>query len=220
MPRPLLTRALRRLRPTAISSVAMVGVVGCIIVLLVVVLGPPLCPYDPNRQSMLARFAEPGWQHWLGADAFGRDLLSRILYGARASVFISLASVGIGLVLGLVIGVAAGYRRGWFDMVVSELTNLLLAFPTVVVGILVLVALGSGVGNVVIALSISFIPRFIRLARAETMAVAEKNFVEAARAAGASGLRVMFRYILPNVTGTAWSARRCGPRPRCAPRPR
>jgi peptide/nickel transport system permease protein len=196
------------LRESALSKVlqnrlAYVGAIGCAIIALVALFGPWLVPHDPLAQSMLDRFAPPSGTHWFGTDEFGRDIFSRIIYATRVSVMISLASVLIGMGLGTVIGVIAGYRRGWVDWLAMEFANLFLAFPTIVLGILVLVAIGSGIVNIVIALALAFLPRFIRLARAETLAVAEKAFVEAARAAGASDWRIMFKYILPNVTGTA-----------------
>ncbi len=185
------------------SLTARVGIVMCLVLLLVAVLGPFLTPYDPLDQEILARFADPGAQHWLGADEYGRDMLSRLLYGSAASLGISLASVIASLIIGVAIGIVAGYLGGITDMVIGEAVNLLLSFPTVVAGILVLVVLGGGTGNVVVALSISFIPRFIRLARAETLSVGQRTFIEAARAGGATPWHVMRRHILPNVVGTA-----------------
>lgn len=191
------------LRSTFDNPLSVAGAIGCVILVLTAIAGPVLAPYDPLEQSMLARFAPSSVSHWLGTDEFGRDVLSRLLFAARASIGISLMSVGLGLAVGTLLGLLAGYRGGWIDVVLTELSNLLLAFPTIVLGILVLVALGSGVFNVVIALTIAFAPRFIRLVRAEVLTIKEKNFVEAARAAGASDFRIMFRYILPNVIGTA-----------------
>jgi peptide/nickel transport system permease protein len=191
------------LRSTFDNPLSVAGGIGCIILVVLAVIGPMIAPYDPLEQSMLARFAPSTFAHWLGTDEFGRDILSRLLYAARASIGISLMSVALGLALGTLLGLIAGYRGGWVDVVLMEISNLLLAFPTIVLGILVLVALGSGMFNVVIALTIAFAPRFTRLVRAEVLAIKEKNFVEAARAAGASDSRIMFRYIFPNVIGTA-----------------
>jgi len=185
------------------NRLAYVGAIGCLIIALVAIFGPMLVPHSPFSQSMLNRFASPSVVHWFGTDGFGRDLFSRVIYATRVSVVISLASVLLGMVLGTVLGVIAGYRRGWVDWVAMEFVNLFLAFPTIVLGILILVAIGAGIANMVIALSLAFMPRFIRLARAETMAISEKAFVEAARACGASDWRIMFKYILPNVAGTA-----------------
>lgn len=190
-------------RSTFDNPLSVAGAIGCLILVAMAILGPMLAPYDPLEQSMLARFAPSSLSHWLGTDEFGRDVLSRLLFAARASIGISLMSVFLGLAIGTLLGLVAGYRGGWVDVVLTEFSNLLLAFPTIVLGILVLVALGSGVFNFVIALTIAFAPRFIRLVRAEVLTIKEKNFVEAARAAGASDLRIMFRYILPNVIGTA-----------------
>jgi len=180
-----------------------VGTTGCLLLVAVALFGPTLAPYDPVAQDMLARFADPSASHWLGTDEFGRDVFSRLLYAAQASIGISLLSVFFGLLIGGLIGLLAGYRGGVADLIVLEASNLLLAFPTIVLGIVILVALGSGVFNVVIALTVAFVPRFARLVRAETLTIKEKNFVEAARAAGASDGRIMLRYILPNVVGTA-----------------
>ena len=185
------------------NRLAYVGAIGCVILALVAVFGPMLVPHSPLSQSMLNRFASPSAAHWFGTDEFGRDVFSRVVFATRISVVISLASVLVGMVLGTLLGVVAGYRRGWVDWVAMEIVNLFLAFPTIVLGILILVALGPGTVNMVIALAMAFMPRFIRLARAETMAIAEKAFVEAARACGASDTRIMLKYILPNVTGTA-----------------
>lgn len=180
-----------------------VGVVGCCLILLVALIGPLLAPYDPVTQDMLARFAPPSAAHLLGTDEFGRDVLSRLLYATRASVGISLLSILLGLLIGSLLGLVAGYCGGWVDAILAESANLLLAFPTIVLGIVILVALGGGMGNVVIALAASFIPRFVRLVRAECMTTKQKVFVEAARATGAGHLHIMRHSILPNVGGTA-----------------
>ncbi len=201
-PRRLLVWS-QAVRTTFDNPLSIAGGIGCLMLIVMAILGPLLAPHDPLDQSMLSRFAPSSAAHWLGTDEFGRDVFSRLLYAARASVGISLMSVFLGLAIGTLLGLIAGYRGGWVDVALTEFSNLLLAFPTIVLGILVLVALGSGVFNVVIALTIAFAPRFIRLVRAEVLTIKEKNFIEAARAAGASDLRIMFRYILPNVIGTA-----------------
>jgi peptide/nickel transport system permease protein len=191
------------LRAALGNPIGAVGAAGALLLLFAAAFGPLLAPYDPLDQNILARFAEPSAQHWLGADEYGRDMFSRILYASRASILIALSSVVVSLLTGVALGVVAAYRGGVLDALLSETANILLAFPTVVVGILVLVSLGPGSTNVVVALAISFIPRFIRLARAEALSIMQRNFIEAARAAGASGLRIMARHILPNVIGTA-----------------
>ena len=139
------------IRATFDNPLSIIGGIGCLVLIAAAIFGSLLAPYDPLAQSMLARFAPPGAGHWLGTDEFGRDVLSRLLYAARASIGISILSVFFGLLIGSVIGVIAGYRGGWVDLVIMELSNLLLAFPTIVLGIVVLVALGSGITNVIIA---------------------------------------------------------------------
>jgi len=200
---PVQSRSRRALRAALGNPLALIGAIGCGLLVLLACFGPWLAPYNPLDQSILARFAPASASHWLGADGYGRDTLSRILYASRASLVISIASVVAGVVIGVAIGIVSAYRGGIIDAIVSELANMLLAFPTVVVGILVLVALGPGAQNVVIALALSFIPRFIRLARAETLAVKERTFVEAARVTGVTDRQIMVRHILPNVIGTA-----------------
>lgn len=199
-------------RPSALRQAAAVvfanplsaaGAIGCIVIIAVALAGPLLAPYDPLDQDMLARFAGPSAAHWLGTDEFGRDVLSRLLYASQASVGISVLSVLAGLVVGSTLGLLAGYVGGWVELLIVEASSLLLSFPTIVLGIIVLVALGAGMANVVVALVIAFVPRFVRLVRAETLASKQKLFVEAARAAGATHLRIMVRHILPNVGGTA-----------------
>ncbi|WP_046867150.1 ABC transporter permease [Microvirga massiliensis] len=200
---PTVYRPFEALRPVFGNPLAIVGAVGCSVLLLVAVFGPLIAPYDPIEQSILARFAPSSAAHWLGADEYGRDMFSRILYASRASLVISLSSVAVGLIVGVALGILAAYRGGILDAVLSELASLLLSFPTIVIGILVLVSLGPGSANVIVALALSFVPRFIRLARAETLVVMQRSFIDASKTIGASDFRIMLRHIMPNVIGTA-----------------
>jgi len=177
------------------------GVLGCLVLFTVSVFAPVLATHSTTDQAMGNRFETPSTTYLLGTDEFGRDVFSRLLFAIRVSMFVSLSSLTISLLIGTAMGILAGYKGGWIETFVVEFANLFLAFPTIVVGILVLAAIGSGEGNVIIALSIAYISRFIRLARASTLSVKESTYIEAARVGGVSDLVIMLRHVLPNIIG-------------------
>lgn len=185
------------------NKLAYIGMLGCLAILLVALLAPVIAPYSPSEQSMIKRFDPPGEEHLFGTDQYGRDIFSRVVHGTRVSTYIAVSTILISLIVGSLVGVVAGYRGGWVEMLAMEYANIFLAFPTIVMGIVVLIAIGSGEGNVIISLSLAFIPRFIRLARASTLSVKEQVFVLAAKASGISDWAIMFRHILPNVIGSS-----------------
>ena len=174
-------------------------------VTVVAVFGPWLAPVDPNRQSIASRLAEPltasplGTTYWLGSDMLGRDVLSRLLYGARISLLVGLAAIVIGGAIGIVAGLVSGYFGGWIDDVTMRLGDMQLAFPFVLLAIMFLVVLGPGIGNLVLVLGIGQWVTYARIVRAETLSLREKEFVEAARALGDSTTTILFRTILPNL---------------------
>ena len=178
------------------------GVLLSTLLILVSLIGPVLPLADPYDQDIIHRLDPPTGVHWLGTDAFGRDVLARLLQASRNSLTIALLGIIAGLLGGTVIGVLAGYFGGVLDKVVSEFINVFLAFPPDVVGILVLVALGGGYLNTALAIGMAFVPRFARLARASTLSLREQAYVEAGRALGAGRCRLMTRYILPSISGT------------------
>jgi len=157
---------------------------------------------DPFEQDIIHRLSPPTHTHWLGTDAFGRDVLARLLQASRNSLAIAFMGIIVGMLGGTAVGIAAGYYGGVLDKIVSEFINVFLAFPPDVVGILVLVALGGGYGNTALAIGMAFVPRFARLARASTLSLREQMYVEAGRALGAGRYRIMARYILPGTSGT------------------
>ncbi|MBT8335556.1 MAG: ABC transporter permease, partial [Gemmatimonadetes bacterium] len=167
--------------------------------------GPWLAPLDPNRQNLLLRLADPmnagpdGSVFWLGSDALGRDVLSRLLYGARISLTVGFAAIAVGGTLGIVAGLLAGYFGGWVDDVIMRLGDIQLAFPFILLAIMFLVVLGSGVWNLVLVLGIGQWVTYARIVRADTLSLREKEFVEAARALGDSTPSIIFRTILPNI---------------------
>ncbi len=161
---------------------------------------PWLAPQDPAKLDLPGRLMGPSAAHWFGTDELGRDILSRTLFGARISLIVAVSVVGLSLAVGLVAGGLAGFYGGWTDTVVNVyVTNAFMALPGILLAIAFVAFMGPGLGNVILALAISGWVGYARLVRAQVMAVKEKEFVEAARALGASDLRVMGRHILPNI---------------------
>lgn len=160
-----------------------------------------IAPFDPLHQDVLMRFTGPSASHFFGADRFGRDILSRILYGYRASFLIAFVSVFIALVLGGGLGVVAGYYRGWMDRVLSRCLDMVFAFPIILLAIGVIAVLGAGMISTIIALAVVYTPIMARMVRGPVLVLAKMEFVESARALGASHGRMIFVHILPNLTG-------------------
>lgn len=169
------------------------------------IFGPLLSPFDPNRQNLALRLAEPlsagpdGTVFLLGSDALGRDVFSRLLYGARISLTVGIASITVGGSIGITAGLVSGYFGGWVDDVIMRLGDIQLAFPFILLAIMFLVVMGSGVWNLVLVLGVGQWVTYARIVRADTLSLREKEFVEAARALGDSTLSIIFRTILPNI---------------------
>lgn len=160
---------------------------------------PWLSPHDPLEQDVLQRLAAPSAEFPLGNDSFGRDILSRILWGGRVSLLVGTSAVLLAIVIGGALGMLAGYIGGTFDRVVMAAMDVLLSFPTLVMGLLVVAMLGPTVGNLILAITLTAIAPFARIARAPTLAIKERDFIEAGRALGFSNLRIMAVHILPNI---------------------
>jgi peptide/nickel transport system permease protein len=183
------------------------AIVGVVIVMAV--LGPMLAPADPIEQEISQRLRPPVWQtggssaHLLGTDQLGRDLFSRLLYGARISLTISIGAASFAAIVGVVLGLVSGYYRGWLDEIVMRLVEIQLAFPFLLLAITIMAVLQPSMRNVILVLAISGWVVYGRLVRANTLALAETEFVVAARALGCSDVRIIFRHILPNLVGVA-----------------
>jgi peptide/nickel transport system permease protein len=162
-------------------------------------LAPLIAPYDPLQQNILARLRGPGAAHWLGADQFGRDILSRILHGLRTSLAVSALAVFAALLVGGGLGLAAAFYRGWTDRIVMRLMDTVFAFPVMLLAIGIIAMLGPGSGPTAIAIAVVYTPIFARLLRGPTLVVAASDYVASARAIGASDVRIMLRHILPNL---------------------
>jgi peptide/nickel transport system permease protein len=191
---PEITGLMRR-QPLAALGLVLLGVfVAC------AVFAPWLAPQDPAQLNLTGRLIGPSWAHWFGTDELGRDILSRTLYGARISLIVAVSVVGLSLAVGLVAGGLAGFYGGWTDTVVNiYVMNAFMALPGILLAIAFVAFMGPGLGNVILALAISGWVGYARLVRAQVMAVKEREFVEAARALGASDLRIMGWHILPNI---------------------
>lgn len=176
-----------------------VGVAVVVAMIAAAVLAPWLAPYDPDEQDVLLVLVSPGADHLFGTDAFGRDVLSRILWGARISLAVGFLSTAVGVAVGTAIGIVAGYWGGVVDRVVVAATDVLLSFPQLIMGLLLVAVLGASLTNLVIAIATTAAPAFVRLARGSTLAMRERDFVDACRSLGFSDLRIMFLHVLPNI---------------------
>ena len=169
----------------------------CVVALLSVA-APLIAPYSPTAQDLSNTLAESSAAHWLGTDDLGRDVLSRLIHGAAASLFSSFLAVGVAVVLGVPVGLLAGFLGGWVDEAISRGIDTLLSFPAIVLAIAVTGALGIGLINGMIAVGIVFAPQLARLVRARTLVVRQELYVDAARCFGASTGRILWRHVLPN----------------------
>jgi len=189
-------RAWRRLKR---RKSAMVGLAVMVVLVLVAVFAPLIAPFDPAQQGWTSVRKPPSAQHWFGTDESGRDLFSRVVYGARASLMAGVVSVSIALGFGVPIGLLAGYRGGWLDAVISRITDAMLACPFLILAIALAAFLGPSLTNAMIAIGITVTPIFVRLTRGQVLVVKVEDYVEAARAVGNPGLRIAVRHILPNI---------------------
>jgi len=178
------------------------GAVGAAIIFLTSVLAATagwIAPYDPLTNDYAAMLAAPSASHWLGTDAFGRDVLSRIIYGSRTALTVGLGASIIGTTLGALIGVASAYFGGRVDMVVQRVMDVFFAFPVIILALAVVAILGTGAGNVILAIATPMVPRCARVVRSSALSVREMPYVDAARASGFGHGRIILRHMLPNV---------------------
>ncbi len=170
-----------------------------LLLVLAAVLAPRIAPYDPLANDYTAMFSPPSAKHWLGTDSFGRDILSRLIFGARTALLVGLSSSVVGATVGAVVGVASAYFGGTADLVIQRVTDILVSFPLIVLAMAMVAVLGSGTVNLVVAIALSFAPRAELVVRSSALQVRQMTYVEAARAVGASPWRIILRHMLPNV---------------------
>ena len=192
-------RRRRTLRRLLSHRSFLAGSVVLVVLAVVVAAGPALAPADPLAIDPAIRLETPGLAHWLGTDHLGRDLLSRILYGARYSVAVGLGAIAVGAIVGWLVGATSGYYAGRLGLVLGGLIEVFLAFPMELVALAMVSVTGAGLQNVVLAISVSVWPRIARVIRGEVLRVRELEYVDAARVVGATTRRIMWRHILPNV---------------------
>jgi peptide/nickel transport system permease protein len=182
------------------SAPGATGFALCVLLIVLAVGAPWLSPYNPNAQNLPQRLEAPNVSHWMGTDELGRDVLSRVIYGARVSMSVSVCVVFGAGIIGLALGALAGYFGGWFDGIVNiVLINAFLSFPGILLAIAFAAFLGPGLGNVIIALTITGWAGYARLARAQVLQAKEMDYVAAARSLGASHWRILWRHLLPNI---------------------
>jgi peptide/nickel transport system permease protein len=187
---------MRRLQRQPLSAFAAVIVT---ILIFTAIFGSWLSPYDPNAIDMANRFASPSLVHPFGTDDFGRDILSRVMVGARVSLMVGIIAISISATVGSFLGILAGYAGRMVDEVIMRAMDILFAFPAILLAIAIMAALGRGIGNAMIAIGIVYIPIFSRIARGSVLSVREEEFIEAARAIGSTDGRIMYRHIFPNI---------------------
>ncbi|QTD42880.1 nickel transporter permease [Sporosarcina sp. Te-1] len=180
------------------SKVAVVGMAIVLFFILLAIFAPLLAPEGINEQSPADRLQAPSSAHWLGTDDFGRDILSRIIYGARISLSVGFASVVLSVIVGSVLGIVAGYYGRWVDMIISRVFDIMLAFPSILLAIAIVAVLGPGLENALIAIAIINVPNFGRLIRSKVLSIKEEEYISAAKAIGMKDARILFSHILPN----------------------
>jgi len=187
--------ALRRLFR---NKLAIIGMVILGLFVFCALFAPWIAPYDPIAQDVTKRREPPSWEHPFGLDEVGRDLLSRVIYGARVSLYVGVASVSLAIIAGTLIGAVSGYAGGWIDNLVMRIMDIMLAFPSLLLAIAIVAILGPGLLNMLYAIAFVSIPAYARIVRASVLAAKEMDYTLAARAIGCSSSRILFRHIMPN----------------------
>jgi peptide/nickel transport system permease protein len=181
------------------QPLGMFGAFVCITMIVMAVFAPWLTPYDPEANDFAHMLVPPSAHFWLGTDQFGRDLLTRIIYGARTALFVGTVASTVGSVGGLVLGVGSAYFGGKIDLIFQRIMDVFMAFPLIIMALAVVAIFGTGVQNVIFAITIPFVPRCARVVRSNALAIREIPYVDAARAMGFSHMRIILRHMVPNV---------------------
>ena len=177
---------------------AVVGGIVLLIIVFMAILAPYVTTHDPVKQNIRNQLQPPSREHFFGTDQFGRDIYSRVIYGARLSLRVGFLAISFALVVGCFLGLVSGYYGGWLDMIVMRVIDILLALPGFLLALSIVAALGPGLENVIMAIGVAYIPSFARMMRSAVLATRELDYVDAAQALGASDWRIIFQHILPN----------------------
>jgi len=181
------------------NPLSAVGAALCVLLLLAAIFGPSLVPYDPLASKTDAALQAPSAAHWFGTDALGRDIFSRVVVATRLDLMIALSAVALSYVLGIALGLAAGFYGGWYEKIIARLADTIMAFPLFVLAMGIVAALGNTVGNIILATAVINLPFYIRMARAEANVRRGAGYVEAARLAGNTDLRILAVHVYPNI---------------------
>lgn len=181
------------------NKTSWVGLILFVAVIVAAALAPVLTSYDPIEHDIGSVLQAPSLEHWLGTDSYGRDTWTRILYGARVSLVIGIVSTALAMVIGSAIGILAGWYGGRLDAALMQAMDALLAFPNLILGLIIVAMLGASATNIIIAIAVTSIPPFARIARAPTIVIKNREFIEACRALGLSDLRIVLAHVLPNI---------------------
>jgi peptide/nickel transport system permease protein len=179
-------------------SVVIFGFIIIFILIFVAIFAPFIARYDPYKQNLGNTLQKPGAEHWLGTDPYGRDVLSRVIYGSRTSLMVGIVAVGIGAAVGIILGLVSGYFGGVMDIVLMRVIDAMMAIPSLVLALVFAAVLGSGLTNVMIAIGVAMVPLYARLMRGQVLSVRQADFILASHSLGCSNVRIMFRHILPN----------------------
>ncbi|UFT98492.1 ABC transporter permease [Radiobacillus kanasensis] len=180
------------------SKTSLIGLTIISLLIVIAIFAPLVATHSPIEQDMINRYQAPSGEHWLGTDALGRDIFSRIVYGTRISIQVGLIAVGISAIVGILLGGIAGYFGKWPDLIIMRFIDIMMAFPSILLAIAMVAVLGANLTNTMIAVGIVGIPQFARIVRSTVLSVKETEYIEAARAIGAKNNRILFSHVLPN----------------------
>lgn len=189
------------LRTFGRHRVAVASMFILLVLLVLVVIGPQIAPYDPTQQIIVDAKQGPTSDHWMGTDQYGRDIFSRIIVGSRNTLGMPLLAIGFAILFGVVPGLVAGYAGGWSDSVIMRLVDVMLAFPGILLALMIVAMLGTGLFNIMLAVGVSLVPVYVRMVRGSTLGIRHQVYVESAQAIGADSIRILFRHVLPNLYG-------------------
>jgi peptide/nickel transport system permease protein len=193
-----ITEAQRFRRVFFSRRIVLFGLIIIFILVVTAIFAPWLAQYDPYKQNLDQVLVNPGAQHWLGTDTIGRDILSRVIYGSQNSLLVGIVALGIASLLGMALGLTAGYFGGWTNNLIMRIVDALMCFPMILLALVIAALLGGGLVNVMIALGIALIPGYARLMCAQVLSVKENDYIIAEHSVGASNMRIMLRHIFPN----------------------
>nr|WP_194709664.1 nickel transporter permease [Radiobacillus deserti] len=180
------------------SKTSFIGLTIITLLIVVAIFAPAVATHSPIEQDIINRYQAPSGEHWLGTDALGRDIFSRIVYGTRISIQVGIIAVGISAIVGILLGGIAGYFGKWCDLIIMRIIDILMAFPSILLAIAMVAVLGTNLTNTMIAVGIVGVPQFARIVRSTVLSVKETEYIEAARAIGAKNNRILFSHVLPN----------------------